>query len=94
MCLGASNIIRMSFILFLFHLLVFIIILARNSVVAAFHDGCWFTKFLLVLAGYIGSMWIPNGFMIGYLQLTKWVSLFFLIYQALLMLIVAYKIND
>lgn len=93
-CLGASAIVRMSFSLFCIHLLVFLLILARNSTVAAFHDGCWGTKFLLTLALFIGSMWISNDFMKGYMVMTRVVSTFFLVYQAMLMLIVGYKVND
>ena len=61
---------------------------------AAFHDGCWCTKALLVFAGWVASMWIGTGFMQGYLILAKWLSAIFLMYQGLLMLVVAYKIND
>lgn len=84
----------MSFALFCLHIFVFLIILARNSMAASFHDGCWFFKFLFTIALFIGSMWISNDFMKGYLHLTQWVSSFFLIYQAMLMLVVGYKIND
>ena len=95
-CLGTALMARMSFVLACFHLFVFIIILARNGPAAAFHDGCWGTKYALVGAGYVATIyWLPNGFVMGfYLTLTEWISVFFLIYQALLMLIVAYKVND
>ena len=76
------------------HLLIFLIILSRNQTAAAFHDGCWFTKSLLVAGLFTGSMWISNDFMEGYLVVTKWVGTGFLIYQAMLMLISAYKVND
>lgn len=79
-CLGASNIIRMSFVLFIFHLLVFLMILSRSQMAAAFHDGCWCTKSIIVFAGWIGSMWIGNDFMTGYLFVSKWLSWIFLIY--------------
>lgn len=93
-CLGASGIIRMSFVLVIFHLLTFLIILSRNEMAAAFHDGCWLFKNLFVLAAFIGSMWISNDFMIVYLHISEWLSCIYLIYQGLLMLIVAYKINE
>jgi hypothetical protein len=84
----------MSFVLFLFHLAVFLIICARNEMAAAFHDGCWMAKSLLVAAGFIGSMWIPQAFMVMYLNLAKWLSALYVLYQGLLILIVAYKINE
>lgn len=61
---------------------------------AAFHDGCWMAKSLLVAAGFIGSMWIPQSSMILYLNLAKWLSALYVLYQGLLILIVAYKINE
>ena len=39
-------------------------------------------------------MWISNDFMQTFMQITKFISTGFLIYQAMMMLIVAYKIND
>lgn len=84
----------MSFTLAIFHLIVFCVILARNDFVAIFHDGCWSLKSLFVFVFWITSMWFSNQFMHGYFAFTRWVSLVFLIYQALLMLVVAYKINS
>jgi hypothetical protein len=79
-CLGASNIIRMSFVLFLFHLFIFILILSRSQMAAAFHDGCWLTKSALVFGGWVASMWISSDFIQGYLVVTKWLSTVFLVY--------------
>ena len=39
-------------------------------------------------------MWISNDFMQGYLIMAQWLSAMFLVYQGLLMLVVAYKVND
>lgn len=61
---------------------------------AKFYEGCWCFKFLIVAAMLIGSLWINNDpFYIGYLHFAQWVSFFFLCFQAMLMLIVAYVIN-
>ena len=92
--MGTSAIIRMSFVLACFHAFIFVLILARNTAVAVFHDGCWMTKFFLVLAAFIATMWIPNEFFLGYLNFSRYVSIIFLIYQALLMLVVSYKVNE
>lgn len=54
---------RMSFILLLFHILIFLITLARNKIAAQIHDGCWGAKALLVAGAYIASWWIPSEFM-------------------------------
>lgn len=84
----------MSFVLACLHLVVFLFILARNTAAAIFHDGCWMIKFLFVLIFFIGSMWIPNDFFRGYMSFARIVSVFFLIIQALLMLVVSFKINE
>jgi hypothetical protein len=94
-CYGLSFVARISFVLACFHFLMFLSILPRGTCVSIFHDGCWMFKFLIVLAGFIASLWIPNyNFIKGYLYATLYISAAFLFYQAMLMLIVSYKIND
>lgn len=67
----------------------------RNETAAKFNNGCWGVKFLIVSAMLIGSLWIKNDpFYTGYLHFAQVVSWLFLAVQALLMLIVAYVIND
>ena len=92
--MGASAIIRMSFVLCIFHFLVFVLILPRNQFAALFHDGCWLLKSMFVLGFFIATMWISNSFFEYYTDFARYVSIIFLFYQALLMLIVAYKINE
>ena len=92
--MGPSVIIRMSFVLATMHLLIFLVACGRGTVSAIFHDGCWGIKFLYVLCFFIGSIWIPNWFFVDYLTFSKYVSFLFLFIQGMLMLVVAYKIND
>jgi hypothetical protein len=84
----------MSFVLACFHLIVFCIILARNTFASVFHDGCWLLKFVAVMVAFGASLWIPNSFFEWYMVLSRYVSIVFLLAQALLMMVVAYKIND
>jgi hypothetical protein len=93
-CMGVSAIIRMSFSLMCLHIVVFVLILARNDTVAIFHDGCWLLKNLFVFGFFLGMLYVPNSFFHGYASFARYVSVIFLFYQALLMLIVAYKINN
>ncbi|CDW86304.1 membrane protein [Stylonychia lemnae] len=93
-CMGPSAIIRMSFVLMCFHVLVLCIIVTRNQCASIFHDGCWGMKFISVLIFFIITMWIPNSFFEGYTQFARIVSIIFLMLQALIMLVVAYKINE
>ena len=64
-CLGTALMLRMSLSLCIFHTLVFLIILARNDLVAAFHDGCWGTKTILVSSIFVMSLWFSNDFVMG-----------------------------
>merc|ERR1719329_318706 len=62
---------------------------------AAFHDGCWMFKCLLIAGGFAVQCYFENDFyMDGCLKVSRWISAIFLIYQALLMLISSYKINE
>lgn len=93
-CMGPSAIIRMSFVLACVHAFILCVILFRNTAASVFHDGCWGTKFLMVFGFFIGSLWINNDFFKGYMDFARVVSILFLLVQALLMLVVAYKINE
>jgi hypothetical protein len=61
---------------------------------AIINDGCWGFKYLIVLAMFIGTLWISNDFFKGYMSFARYVSIPFLFVQAMLMLVVAYTIND
>jgi hypothetical protein len=93
--MGVSAIYRMSFILSLFHLFMFLLCLTRSNPIAVFHDGCWGTKFLLVFVLFVASIWIlPVSFLKAWGDFSRVASAVFLAFQALLVLILAYKIND
>lgn len=51
-CFGIAIVLRMSFTLFCFHLFMFVVVCARNGMAAAFHDGCWIFKCLLIVGGF------------------------------------------
>jgi hypothetical protein len=94
-CLGSSSLIRMSWVLACFHAFMVLTILPRGDAAAQWHDGCWGTKSMIVFAGWVASQWLPNApFIEGYMQMARAVSLLFLMYQAVLMLIVAMVINS
>ena len=92
--MGPSAIIRMSFVLACFHLVVFCILLARNTFASVFHDGCWMFKFIIIIVAFSASLWIPNSFFIYYMEFSRYISFIFLLVQALLMLLVGYKITE
>ena len=94
-CAGASALIRVSWSLAIFHIIMLIICSLRTDFAAAFHDGCWGAKFLIVSGIFIASLWIPNDPVInGYMEFARVVSVLFLMYQALLILLLAYSLND
>lgn len=93
-CMGQSALFRMSFVLGMFHIFIFLSILPRGGWSAAWHDGFWGFKSLLVFVLFIIMLFIPNSFFIGWANFSRVASIFFLLYQALVMLIVAYGIND
>ncbi len=59
-CLGTAAVLRMSFVLFLFHGLLLLLLLPRLPCSDAVHNGCWCLKFLIILVAYVAVFWIPN----------------------------------
>ena len=93
-CAGASAIVRLSLALAIFHAVMFGITCLRNNGAAMFHDGCWLAKSLIVLGLTTALLWVPNDpVIIGYMKFARWISIAFLTYQAILMLVVAYTLN-
>jgi hypothetical protein len=84
----------MSFVLFLFHLFVFLIMLPRSICGSIFHDGCWVFKFILVIGAYIGVFWIPNSFYFGWAHFARIASGLYLFLQVILLIITAFMLND
>lgn len=57
-CFGASAVLRMTFALFLFHLLIFLLILPKNTCAAYIHDGGWALKYIIVYAAFIAFFFV------------------------------------
>ena len=93
-CFTAFGLVRMSFVLMCFQFLIFLVTLARNHCAAVVHDGWWALKFLFVGVFFACTMWINDSFFQGYMEFSRIFSVFFLSYQAILMLIVAYVVNQ
>lgn len=67
----------------------------KNDTAAIIHDGWWTLKFFIVAALFVSSFWIPNlPTITGYMEFARYVSVLYLSYQAMLMLVVAYVINN
>ena len=94
-CAGSSTLVRTSWSLAIFHIIMLIIVSLRNDFAASFHDGCWGAKALIVAGIMMGSLWIPNDpVMNGYLEFARIVSVIFLLYQAIMILVLSYGLND
>ena len=65
-CFGTSAIVRMSFSLLIFHVIILIALIPRMTCSAAFHDGCWCVKYLMTLGIFIVTFFIDNNFFRGY----------------------------
>jgi len=61
-CYGVSAVMRMTFALFCFHLVILIAILPRNGCASVIHDAGWTLKTILVFALFIGFFWVPIDF--------------------------------
>ena len=94
-CFSASGLARISFVLAVFQFTIFLVVLTKTHCAAVIHDGWWTLKFIFVGVFFVCSMWFSNDpFIIGYMKFSRIFSVFFLCYQAILMLIVCYVVND
>lgn len=95
-CYGATTFARLSFSLLCFHLLMLLVTMCRNKPAADFHDGCWCFKLLLFSAVFFGSFFIPNDpfFSSFYMNMACVLSLGFLGFQALYIMVCALLVNE
>lgn len=67
----------------------------RNDTAAIIHDGWWTLKFLIVAILFVTSFFIPNSpIIVGYLKAARYISVMYLKYQAMHILVLAYVINN
>lgn len=93
-CLGVSLIVRVSLALVLLHSLILIFLLPRTYCSKVVNEACFLLKLLMVLAGIIAFMFVDNQYMKVYVQISVFVSFFFLIYQAVALIDFSYIMNE
>ena len=93
-CFGTAAVMRASFILFLYHILILIFLIPRAHCSSFIHDGFFGFKFILLIGGYIGSFWIHNDFFKGWAEFCRGGSILYLLIQAYFLLNFAYLWND
>ena len=90
LCKGNEAVFRISFILVLFFTLMTVLSLASED----FHRGYWGIKVLVIIAGVVGSFFIPHFNVHAYAWFARVGSTAFLVLQILLLIDFAYQIND
>lgn len=93
-CLGASLIYRMSFVLVILHLIIFLILLTRSEFSKNVNEGAWCLKILFVIGVFIGFLWLPNTFSKVYSIIAMVFSIFFLIFQIIMIIDLCYLWNE
>lgn len=81
-CLGLASVYRLSFVLAVFHLLVLLCCLTRDSFAKIVNEGLWGFKMLLILGGFFGMLFVSNNFFIPYAKASMYFGGLFLFVQA------------
>ena len=92
-CLGVSSVYRMSFTLLCLHVLIVLCSLCSNKCAQVINNDCWSLKVLLVIGIYFAFFFVSNSFFSVYASISRYVSLFFILYQVLVTISFAHIIN-
>ena len=93
-CFGTAAVLRASFILFLYHILILILIIPRTQCSSAIHDGFFTLKFIVLFGSFIASFWISNDFFKGWSEFCRVGSIIYLFIQSYFLLNFAYLWNE
>ena len=93
-CFGISSVFRMTFALFIFHALIILLILPRNDCASMIHDGGWPLKLILIVAIFIGFFWVDISFFQVWAEICRYVSILFMLMQALYIIAGAFTFNE
>ena len=93
-CIGVSVVYRMSFTLSIIHLLILLSLLCRNDFSRTMNEGCGACKLLLLIGVFFGALFIPNGFFDTFSTVAKLSSIFFLLFQMVMIIDLCYLWNE
>lgn len=93
-CIGISVIYRMSFSLAICHSIILLCLLCRNDFSRIMNEQCWASKVLVVIGAFVGSMFIKNEFFEVYSTIAKVFSIFFLLFQIIMIIDLCYLWNE
>jgi len=90
-CVGIGIVYRISFMLVVFHTLLTLFAICRNTLAKLIHEGLWFWKNVLLVAFFSSSLFISRRFFDRYEQLAAYTSSLFLLIQSLILIDFAYS---
>lgn len=93
-CTGVAAIFRMSLGLVILHLFVLFFLLMRNECSKAVNEEIWCFKVFLVTVVFIGAFFIPNTFFQTYSTIAMVFSIFFLLFQIMMIIDLFYLWNE
>ena len=53
----------------------------RNRCALVVNQGLFFVKYLIVVAIFIGFLWVPNNVFLNYAEASKYISIVFMVLQ-------------
>ncbi|KAM3131050.1 hypothetical protein pb186bvf_016862 [Paramecium bursaria] len=89
-CFGVSSIYRVSFTLGCFYILMILLMICKNKVSKAINEGLWLLKIILIVAGFIGSLYIKNLFFQNYANFALIISGLYMLFQIIMLIDVFY----
>merc|ERR1711988_392926 len=90
-CFGNQFVYRLGFSLVLFFSLMFVLVPCFRK---AIHDGSWLLKTTIILATFIGSLWMNDDNAAGFASVCLYGSALFIIIQVLILLEFVYAWNE
>lgn len=79
--MGPSAVYRMSLSILCLFFLMMMIMLCRSKVAMIINEGLFCFKYLLVTGLFIGFLWISDDTFVNYAQVSKYLSIGFMILQ-------------
>ncbi|CAG9328271.1 SERINC3_1 [Blepharisma stoltei] len=93
-CLGVQTVYRESFALALFFLLMLFLSIPGGKFSAIINQGAWIFKTLIIIAIFIITFFIDNAFFDVWREICRYVSMFFLVIQIIILIDFAYTWNE
>jgi len=93
-CIGISAVYRTSITLVVFHLLLGLLCTCKGELINSINEGAWPLKFIVVIALFFLSFIFTNSFFIGYGYFAMVGSFIFIIFEAILLIDMAYSWNE